>query len=327
MSDLALRGQADGTAVRPKITARRLDVLLFAAVVALVTIGPLAIYPVLLMKAMAFAIFAMAFNISAGYGGMLSFGHAAFFGTASYAAAVALKAWGWPPEAAIFFSMTVAAAIAYCFGALAIRRQGIYFAMVTLALSQIIYFVIYKSEWSGRDDGIHGVPRGALLGVLDLQNPTAAYIFVTVLFIAASMFMYRVIHSPFGKTVAAIRLNEARAISLGYDSERYKVATFVISGAFSGLAGALLCIVLQFTSVNTVHWSTSGDVILMTLIGGLGTPFGPILGAFALVTLDQYIASLGSWVTAIRGLIFMICVLTFRQGIMGAIYGAFGQRR
>ena len=303
----------------------RVDLLLFAAVAALVIVGPAALYPVLLMKAMCFAIFASAFNLAAGYGGLLSFGHAAFFGSASYATAYGMKAWGLSPEVAIVFSMVVAGAVAFVFGALSIRRQGIYFAMVTLALSQIIYFFIYKSGWTGGDDGIHGVPRGALLGLVSLDDPVAIYAFVTVVFIATNLFVYRVIHSPFGRAVEAIRLNEARAISLGYDADRFKLAIFTISGVLSGLGGALLCLVLHFTAVNTVHWAMSGDVILMTLIGGLGTPFGPILGAFVLVTLDQYIASLGSWVTVIRGLIFMFCVLAFREGIMGAINRSLGR--
>ena len=282
-------------------------------------LAPLVLYPVFLMKAMCFALFACAFNLLIGFGGLLSFGHAMFLGTAGYATAHAAKVWGFPPEFAILFGTAVAALLGLVTGLLAIRRQGIYFAMVTLALAQMIYFFYLQAPFTGGEDGIQAVPRGKLFGFLDLSNVWAMYGLVFVIFMAGFLFIYRVIHSPFGQVLKAIRENEPRALSLGYDVNRYKLLAYVLSGTLAGLAGATKALVFQLASLTDVHWSMSGEVVLMTLLGGLGTVFGPVVGAFIIITMETYLAQLGAWVTIAQGIIFVICVLAFRRGVVGEI--------
>ena len=282
-------------------------------------LAPLVLYPVFLMKAMCFALFACAFNLLIGFGGLLSFGHAMFLGTAGYATAHAAKVWGFPPEFAILFGTAVAALLGLVTGLLAIRRQGIYFAMVTLALAQMIYFFYLQAPFTGGEDGIQAVPRGKLFGFLDLSNVWAMYGLVFVIFMAGFLFIYRVIHSPFGQVLKAIRENEPRALSLGYDVNRYKLLAYVLSGTLAGLAGATKALVFQLASLTDVHWSMSGEVVLMTLLGGLGTVFGPVVGAFIIITMETYLAQLGAWVTIAQGIIFVICVLAFRRGVVGEV--------
>ena len=282
-------------------------------------LAPLALYPIFLMKAMCFALFACAFNLLIGFGGLLSFGHAMFLGTAGYATAHAAKVWGFPPELAILFGTAAAALLGLVTGLLAIRRQGIYFAMITLALAQMIYFFYLQAKFTGGEDGIQAVPRGTLFGVLDLSSTWAMYFTVYAIFMAGFVLIYRVIHSPFGHVLKAIRENEQRALSLGYDVNRYKLLAYLLSATLAGLAGATKALVFQLASLTDVHWSMSGEVVLMTLLGGLGTVFGPVAGAFIIITMENYLAQLGAWVTIAQGVIFVICVLTFRRGVMGEI--------
>jgi branched-chain amino acid transport system permease protein len=291
----------------------------FAVMVAVFVVAPFVVYPVFLMKALCFALFACAFNLLVGYVGLLSFGHAVFLGSAGYASAHAAKVWGFPPEAAILFATAVAAALGLVVGALAIRRQGIYFAMVTLALAQMVFFFCLQAKFTGGEDGIQAVPRGALFGVLDLRQPLAMYFVVLAVFLLGFLVIYRTIHSPFGQVLKAIRENEPRAISLGYKADHYKLIAFVISAALSGLAGGTKAIVFQLASLTDVHWSMSGEVVLMTLLGGLGTVFGPVVGAFIVIGLENYLAQLGSWVLVVQGAIFVICVLVFRRGVVGEL--------
>jgi branched-chain amino acid transport system permease protein len=282
-------------------------------------LAPLALYPVFLMKAMCFALFACAFNLLIGFGGLLSFGHAMFLGTAGYGCAHAAKAWGFPPEFAILFGTACAALLGFVTGLIAIRRQGIYFAMTTLALAQMIFFFYLQAPFTGGEDGIQAVPRGMLFGVVDLSNVWAMYGTVFAVFMAGFLLIYRVIHSPFGQVLKAIRENEPRALSLGYDVNRYKLLAYVLSATLAGLAGATKVLVFQLASLTDVHWSMSGEVVLMTLLGGLGTVFGPVVGAFVIITMENYLAQLGAWVTITQGIIFVICVLTFRRGVVGEI--------
>jgi branched-chain amino acid transport system permease protein len=291
----------------------------FAIMVAFLLLAPLFIYPVFMMKVMCFALFACAFNLLIGFGGLLSFGHAMFLGSAGYAAAHAAKVWGFTPELAILFGTVVALAIGVLAGLLAIRRQGIYFAMITLALAQMIFFVALQAKFTGGEDGIQSVPRGRLFGVIDLAQPMAMYALVTVVFLAGFVLVWRVVHSPFGQVLKAIRENEPRAISLGYDADRYKLVAFVISGGVAGLAGATKALVFQLASLTDVHWTMSGEVVLMTLLGGLGTIFGPVVGAAIIITMQNYLAQLGAWVTVVQGVIFVICVLAFRRGVIGEL--------
>jgi len=291
----------------------------FAIMVALLVLAPLVVYPVFMMKVMCFALFACAFNLLIGFGGLLSFGHAMFLGAAGYASAHAAKVWGFTPELAILFGTAVALVLGAVAGLLAIRRQGIYFAMITLALAQMIYFVALQAKFTGGEDGIQSVPRGRLFGVIDLTQPMAMYAFVTVVFLAGFILVWRVVHSPFGQVLKAIRENENRAISLGYDADRYKLVAFVISGGIAGLAGATKAIVFQLASLTDVHWTMSGEVVLMTLLGGLGTIFGPVVGAAIIITMQNYLAQLGAWVTVVQGVIFVICVLAFRRGVIGEL--------
>jgi branched-chain amino acid transport system permease protein len=276
-------------------------------------------YPVFLMKALCFALFACAFNLLIGYGGLLSFGHAMFLGMAGYVSAHAAKVWGAPPELAILAGTAAAALLGVVAGALAIRRQGIYFAMITLALAQMIYFFCLQAPFTHGEDGIQSVPRGVLFGVLDLSNTLTMYYVVLAIFLGGFLLIFRVIHSPFGNVLKAIRENEPRAISLGYNTERYKLLAFVLSATLSGLAGATKAIVFQLASLTDVYWTMSGEVVLMTLLGGMGTIFGPVVGAFAIIGLENYLAGLGQWVNVITGTIFVVCVLMFRRGIVGEL--------
>jgi branched-chain amino acid transport system permease protein len=303
---------------------------------AMVAIGAMAVlfalaplvgfYPVFLMKALCFALFACAFNLLIGFGGLLSFGHAMFLGTAGYVCAHAAKEWGWPPEAAILLGTGAAAALGVLAGVLAIRRQGIYFAMITLALAQMVFFLYLQTPFTHGEDGIQSVPRGTLFGVLDLRNTLAMYYVVLAIFLVAFLLIYRVIHSPFGQVLKAIRENEPRAISLGYDVDRYKLLAFVLSAALAGLAGATKAIVFQLASLTDVHWTMSGEVVLMTLLGGMGTIFGPVVGAFVIIGLENYLAAFGQWVTVITGAIFVVCVLAFRRGIVGELAAWWARR-
>ncbi len=296
--------------------------IVFAAMLAFFVIAPTVVYPVFLMKVMCFALFACAFNLLIGYVGLLSFGHAMFFGMAAYVSAHAAKVWGLTPEVAILGGTLTAGALGLLVGALAIRRQGIYFAMITLALAQMVFFFCLQAPFTGGEDGIQAVPRGKLLGVVDLSNTWAMYAFVCVVFFGGFLLIYRVVHSPFGQVLKAIRENESRAISLGYDVDRYKLLAFVLSSALAGLAGATKAIVFQLASLTDVHWTMSGEVVLMTLVGGLGTVFGPVVGAAVIITMQNYLAQLGAWVTVVQGVIFVVCVLAFRRGVVGEIGNA-----
>ena len=290
-----------------------------AVMVAIFGLAPLAVYPVFLMKVMCFALFACAFNLLIGFGGLLSFGHAMFMGTAAYACAHAAKAWGWNPEWAIVFGVLCALVLAVIAGALAIRRQGIYFAMITLALSQMMFFFYLQTPFTGGEDGIQAVPRQALFGVIDITDSGPMYALVMAIFLIGFGLIWRIVHSPFGQVLKAIRENEQRALSLGYDTDHYKHMAFILSGTLAGLAGATKALVFQLASLTDVHWSMSGEVVLMTLVGGMGTLFGPVLGAAVIVTMQNYLAELGSWVTIVQGFIFVVCVLAFRRGIIGEL--------
>ena len=291
----------------------------FAVMVAFFLLAPLAMYPVFLMKVMCFALFACAFNLLIGFGGLLSFGHAMFLGTAGYASAHAAKVWGFAPEFAILFGTACAALLGVVSGILAIRRQGIYFAMITLALAQMMFFFYLQAPFTGGEDGIQAVPRGHLFGFIDLSGIWAMYGTVLAVFLAGFLLIYRAIHSPFGQVLKSIRENEARATSLGYDVARYKYLAFVLSATLAGLAGATKAIVFQLASLTDVHWSMSGEVVLITLLGGMGTVFGPVVGALILISMESYLAQLGAWVTITQGIIFVICVLAFRRGVVGEI--------
>jgi branched-chain amino acid transport system permease protein len=295
------------------------QVAAFAVMTAVLVAAPFFAYPVFLMKALCFALFACAFNLLIGYVGLLSFGHAVFLGTAGYAAAHSAKVWGFRPELALLFGTAMAAVLGIVIGALAIRSKGIYFANITLALAQMVYFFCLQAAFTGGEDGIQSVPRGTLLGFLDLRDTLTLYFVVLAIFLAGFLLIYRAIHSPFGQVLKAIRENEARAISLGYRAERYKLLAFVLSATFAGLAGATKALVFQLASLTDVHWTMSGEVVLMTLLGGLGTVFGPVVGALIVVALENYLAHLGAWVTIVQGAIFVLCVLTFRRGVVGEL--------
>ncbi|MGP1679675.1 MAG: branched-chain amino acid ABC transporter permease [Burkholderiales bacterium] len=285
-------------------------------------------YPIFLMKALCFALFACAFNLLLGFTGLLSFGHAAFFGTAGYAAAYSVKEWGFAPEFGILFAVVWATVLGWLVGSLAIRRQGIYFAMITLALAQMIYFICLQSKFTGAEDGLQGVPRGTLFGFIDLSSDIAMYYLVFAIFMIGFLLIYRTVHSPFGQVLKAIRENEARALSLGYDVDKHKLLAFVISAGLAGMAGATKTLVLGFETLTDVNWPQSGEVVLMTLIGGIGTMFGPVVGAFFVVTLENELADkVGSWVQVIMGAIFVICVLAFRRGIVGELSALFGRKK
>ena len=300
--------------------------------VVLIVAGVLAphvgMYPTFLMKCWCFALFACAFNLLLGYTGLLSFGHAAFIGAAGYITGHSIKVWGLPPELGILAGTAFAGVLGYLFGSLAIRRAGIYFAMITLALAQMLYFVWLQMKFTGGEDGLQGVPRGKVLGVIDLADNLNLYYFVFAIFIFGFLLIYRTIHSPFGQVLKSIRENEPRAISLGYDVDKYKLLAFVISAALAGLAGATKTVVFQLASLTDAHWHMSGEVVLMTLLGGLGTVFGPVVGAFVVVGLQNQLADkVGSWVQVIMGAIFVVCVLAFRRGIVGELMALFARKR
>ena len=298
------------------------EMIAFAAMAAVLVIAPFLAYPIFLMKALCFALFACAFNLLIGYVGLLSFGHALFFGWAAYVSAHAAKVWGLPPELAILTGTAAGAALGAIVGALAIRRQGIYFAMITLALAQMMFFFAVQAPFTHGEDGIQAVPRGKLLGLIDLADPTNLTMYATVLviFLVCFLLIYRIINSPFGEVLKAIRENESRAVSLGYKTERYKLVAFVLSATFAGVAGATKALVFQLASLTDVDWPMSGEVILMTLVGGLGTLFGPVAGAFFVISLETYLTTrIGQWVLVVQGLIFVLCVMVLRQGIVGEI--------
>ena len=294
--------------------------LAYAALLAFGLAAPLFIYPVLVMKILCFALFACAFNLLLGYTGLLSFGHAAFFGTAAYVAGHALKEWGLPTELGLLAGTAAAGLLGWAVGSLAIRRTGIYFAMVTLALAQMVYFIFLQASFTGGEDGLQGVPRGPLRGFGDLSDDLNLYYFVLAIFVFAFWLIYRTIHSPFGQILKAIRENEPRAISLGYDVAKYKLLAFVLSATLAGLAGATKMLVFKFATLTDAHWHLSGEVVLMTILGGMGTVFGPVVGSSVIVTLQNELADkVGSLVTVIMGCIFVICVLAFRRGIVGEV--------
>jgi branched-chain amino acid transport system permease protein len=313
------------------------EMIAFVVMAAILIVVPLTdVYPFFVMQALCFALFACAFNLLIGYGGLLSFGHSMFLGTAGYATAHFAKvgAISFPiapgnwftiplpplsPELSILGGVAAAALLSVLTGLIAIRRQGIYFSMITLALSQLFYFIYLQTPFTHGEDGIQGIPQGKMFGVLDLSNATTLYYVVLVLFLLAFLLIYRTINSPFGEVLKSIRENEQRAISLGYKTDQYKLLAFILSGTLAGLAGAIKVFVAQNASLTDVHWSMSGEVVLMTLVGGLGTVFGPVVGAFVIVAMQQYLAGFGQWVTVIQGVIFVICVLTFRRGVVGEI--------
>jgi branched-chain amino acid transport system permease protein len=310
---------AAAPAARATVEAASLHRAIFIGIAVFLAAAPFLLYPVFLMKVLCFALFACAFNLLLGYGGLLSFGHAAYLGTASYICAHTAKVWGVPPEVAILLGTASAAVLGLVFGSLAIRRQGIYFAMITLALAQMVFFFSLQAPFTGGEDGIQAVPRGRLFGLVDLSSDTTLYYVVATIFLAGVLFIYRIIHSPFGQVLKAIRDNEPRAISLGYATNRYKLVVFTLSATLAGLAGATKGIVFQLASLTDVHWTMSGEVVLMTLVGGMGTVFGPMVGAAVIVTMQNYLAHLGAWVTVIQGVIFVICVMLFREGIVGVL--------
>ncbi|MFC4353441.1 branched-chain amino acid ABC transporter permease [Fodinicurvata halophila] len=301
--------------------------LLLLALLAFLLIGPTLLYPVFLAKVLCFALFAAAFNLLLGYVGLLSFGHAAFFGMAAYVSGYTMTTWGTTPEVAILLGTAVGAMLGLVFGFLAIRRKGIYFAMITLALAQMVYFFCLQSPFTGGEDGLQGISRAPVFGFIDISSSLAIYYFVLVIFLIGMGIIYRTIYSPFGQVLDAIRENEDRAISLGYDTDRYKLLAFVISAALSGLAGSTKIFIFQLASLTDVQWQMSGEVILMTLLGGMGTMLGPIVGASIVVSMQNYLAGMGSMVTIIQGVIFVICVMMFRKGVVGEIAGYIEKRR
>lgn len=296
------------------------EMIAFGLMTAVLVIVPFTgVYPFFVMQGLCFALLACAFNLLIGYGGLLSFGHAMFLGTAGYVSAHALKVWDLSPELAIVVGTAAAFGLSVITGLIAIRRQGIYFAMITLALSQLLYFIYLQAPFTHGEDGIQGIPQGKMFGVIDLQNATTLYFVILAGFLLGFLIIYRAINSPFGEVLKAIRENEPRAISLGYKTDQYKLLAFILSGTLAGLAGALKVFVAQNASLTDVHWSMSGEIVLMTLVGGLGTIFGPVVGAFVIIAMQQYLAGFGQWVTVIQGVIFVACVLTFRRGIVGEI--------
>jgi len=287
--------------------------------VVFLALAPFFLYPVFVMKLLCFALFACAFNLLIGYVGLLSFGHAAYFGMGAYIAGHVAKVWEITPVVAILLGGAVAAVLGAAFGWLAIRRAGIYFAMITLALSQMVYFFCVQAPFTGGEDGIQAIPRGSLVGIVDLSNDLAMYWTVAGIFLVGFLLIHRIIHSPYGQVLKAIRENEPRAISLGYRTDDYKLLAFVLSCTLAGVAGATKSLVFGIATLTDVHWSMSGEVVLMTLVGGLGTVFGPVVGAAVIVTMQNYLAEMGAWVTVIQGVIFVACVLAFRRGIVGEI--------
>src|SRR6478672_77441 len=317
--------------------AMRDEMIVFAAMAVLLGLVPLTgIYPFFVMQALCFALLACAFNLLIGYGGLLSFGHAMFLGTGGYVTAHLLKVgaislpyWRglWftipfsplPPELAILGGTAASLVLAVITGYVSIRRQGIYFAMITLALSQLLYFIYLQTPFTHGEDGIQGIPQGYLFGFLNLSNPTILYYVVLAVFLFGFLVIFRTINSPFGEVLKAIRENEPRAVSLGYKTDHYKLLAYILSGTLAGFAGSLKVFVAQNASLTDVHWTMSGEIVLMTLVGGLGTVFGPVVGAFVIIAMQQYLAGFGQWVTVIQGVIFVVCVLTFRRGVIGEI--------
>jgi branched-chain amino acid transport system permease protein len=299
--------------------APRHQIIAFLVMLVVGVIAPFFVYPIFLAKLLCFALFACAFNLLIGYVGLLSFGHAAFFGFAAYATGHAAKVWGVPPEIAILAGTAAATVLGLAFGLLAIRRQGIYFAMITLALAQMLFFFCLQAPFTGGEDGIQAIPRGVMFGVLPLEDTMTLYFVVLGIFIFGFLLIFRAIHSPFGQVLKAIRENEPRAVSLGYKVDHYKLIAFVLSAALSGLAGGTKAIVFQLASLTDVHWTMSGEVVLMTLLGGLGTVFGPVAGAAIIISMQNYLAQLGGWVIVVQGAIFVLCVLTFRRGVIGEL--------
>jgi branched-chain amino acid transport system permease protein len=298
----------------------------WAALLVLGLAAPFFVYPVFAMNVLCLALFASAFNLLLGYAGLLSFGHAAFLGMAGYVTGQAVKTWGWPVELGILAGTAAAAGLGFVFGALAIRRSGIPFAMITLGFAQLVYYFVLHAAWTGGEDGLQGVPRGKALGLVSLQGNYASYYFIFALFLAGFAVFYRTIHSPFGHVLRAIRENAPRAESLGYDVDRYRVLAFVISAGLAGLAGSMKAIVFQSATLSDVHWHRSGSVVLMALLGGMGTPIGPSVGALLVVTLENYLSGYGSWVTVITGGVFIACVLAFRRGLVGELKTRFRNR-
>src|ERR1700704_2281598 len=296
------------------------EMILFVVMAAVLAIVPFTgVYPFFLMQSLCFALLACAFNLLIGYGGLLSFGHAMFLGSAGYFTAHALKGWGGTPELGIVVGTVGAAALAVITGLVAIRRQGIYFAMITLALSQLLYFIYLQTPFTHGEDGIQGIPQGYLFGVFNLANPTILYYVILAGFLLGFLLIFRTINSPFGEVLKSIRENEPRAISLGYKTDQYKLLAYILSGTLAGFAGSLKGFVAPNASLTDVHWAEWGEIVLMTLVGGLGTVFGPVVGAFVIIAMQQYLASYGQWVTVIQGAIFVVCVLTFRRGVIGEI--------
>ncbi|MBF5095243.1 branched-chain amino acid ABC transporter permease [Azospirillum sp. INR13] len=313
---IAMRGASRGTG----------PVLIAAVLLAVAVAAPFVLYPVFLMKVLCFALFACAFNLLIGFAGLLSFGHAAFFGGAAYIAAHTVKVWGWAPEFGLLAATAVAGAMGLVFGLIAIRRQGIYFAMITLALSQMIFFLALQLPFTHGEDGIQGVPRGTLFGLFDLNQPLTMYYTVLAIFLAGFALIWRTVHSPFGQVLKAIRENEPRAVSLGYRTDRYKLVAFVLSASLAGLAGGTKAIVFQLASLTDVTWQMSGEVVLMTLLGGMGTLLGPVVGAGLVVTLESYLAATSLPVPVVIGCIFVVCVLVFRRGIVGELLARLPKR-
>jgi branched-chain amino acid transport system permease protein len=314
---------AETAPMTARLAESRSETIAFLIMVAVLVVAPFFIYPLFLMQALCFALFACAFNLLIGYVGLLSFGHALYFGWASYLSAYAAKVWGFPPELAILTGAATAAVLGLIAGSLAIRRQGIYFAMITLALAQMMYFFALQAKFTGGEDGIQAVPRGKLFGFINLADQMTMYGLVLVIFLACFLLIRRIINSPFGEVLKAIRENEPRAISLGYKTDRYKLVAFVLSATLAGVAGGTKAIVFQIASLTDVHWAMSGEVVLMTLVGGLGTIFGPVAGAFVIIAMQNYLNALDQWVTVIQGVIFVVCVLLFRRGIIGEIANYF----
>jgi branched-chain amino acid transport system permease protein len=297
----------------------RTQLAAFVLMLAIIVISPFFLYPVFLMKVLCFALFACAFNLLIGYVGLLSFGHAAYFGMGGYLAGHAAKVWGLPPELAILIGGGVGAALGLVIGAIAIRRQGIYFAMITLAFAQMVYFFCLQAPFTGGEDGIQSIPRGTLFGTFDLTSDMTMYWLTAAIFLVGFLLIHRIIHSPFGMVLKSIRENEPRATSLGYRTDDYKLMAFVLSAALSGVAGGTKAIVFGIATLTDVFWTMSGEVVLMSLVGGLGTIFGPVMGAAVIITMQNYLAEFGAWVTVIQGVIFVLCVLAFRRGIIGEL--------
>ena len=297
----------------------RSQMIAFAVMLALILFSPLVLYPIFLMKVLCFALFACAFNLMIGYVGLLSFGHAAYFGMGSYVTAWTVKNWGISAEVAIILGGLTGAVLGTCLGWLAIRRQGLYFAMITLALAQMVYFFCLQAPFTGGEDGIQQVPRSSVFGIFSLHNDMAVYWLVSAVFLGGFLLIHRIIHSPFGQVLKAIRENEPRATSLGYRTDDYKLICFILSATLAGVAGGTKSLVFGIATLTDVHYSMSGEVVLMTLLGGLGTVFGPVIGALVMTSMENYLAQLGAWVTVTQGFIFALCVLFFRRGIVGEI--------